>query len=409
MIKGEVIRSLDIFTLIGHEHTIMSDARHDLRGRVAMWVRLRTDHGEGWAEAALWGGTPETVATILTAELFPLVAGEDASKIHYLWDKLYQHTLYHGRRGAVIAAMSAIDVALWDLFARSCRQPLVNVLGRHSDAVLPYASAGFYAPGKSASDLASEFRRLRSEGFTAFKMKVGRQIRKWGNVWERPYAVTLEQDAERVFSVREAIGNNALLLIDANTEWDVKTSLRFLDMISDANVFFLEEPVGPDHYREAAELRARTATRIAGFETEYTRFAYRDLLASAALDVVQPDPCWCGGLSEARRIAAMASAWGVLCVPHSISSVVSFLVSAHLVGSLDNGFLVEWDATGSPWMDNFLSSGKLNPDGTMDIGGTPGWGDAPDLERVAEFGECSVTSLVANQSGSLSIPVTREL
>ncbi len=146
---------------------------------------------------------------------------------------------------------------------------------------------------------------------------------------------------------------------------------------------FLEEPVSSDHPRLAAELRRATNIRIAGFETEYGRFAYRDILAQDAIDVVQPDACWCGGISEARRIAAMASAYGRLCVPHSLSSVVSLHANAHLVGSLDNGFLVEWDASGNPLVDDYLSASDVLDDGWRMLPTGDGIGFVPDPEAFS--------------------------
>jgi L-alanine-DL-glutamate epimerase-like enolase superfamily enzyme len=373
------IEGVDIYTLRAVVDAF-SDARHNIDAREAMWIRLRTKKGfEGWGEAAVWGGPPSVTATILADELFPMIVGEDPTAIHFLWEKMYQRTAQHGRRGAVVAAMGALDIALWDLLARRCELPLVDLLGRHSDRVTPYASAGFYAAGKGLEALRAEYARLRDTGFRAFKMKVGRQERKWSAVWERPDTYSLDEDVERVFTVRQTIGADSLLMIDVNTEWDTVTAVRFLRAVEEACPFFIEEPVSADLYNHAVEIRSRTNTRVAGFETEYTRFAYRDLLATGALDVVQPDPCWCGGLTEARRIAAMASAYGKLCVPHSISSAMSFLISAQFVGSLDNGFLVEWDATGSPLMDDFLNASEsLNEDGTFSLPNRSGLGMDPE-------------------------------
>lgn len=376
--------SVDVYTL-NAPVPLFSDARHDVSEREVMWVRVRTADGlEGWGEAAVWGGPAEVTATILTAELAPMVIGENPNRIHYLWEKLYQHTAQHGRRGAVVAAMGSIDIALWDILGKRCGVSLATLLGRHADDVLPYASAGFYAPGKDLTALAAEYKQLRNRGFRAFKMKVGRQERQWSRVWERTGTVGIQDDVERVFAVREAIGPDALLMVDANTEWDLPTAVGFLREVESARLFFIEEPVSPDLPHQAAEIRRKTDVRVAGFETEYTRYAYRDLLAGGAVDVVQPDPCWCGGLSEARRIAALAAAYGRLCVPHSISSAFSFLISAQFVASLENGFLVEWDATGSPWMDRFLDSGQLTGDGRFVVPELPGHGFTPDLDALGE-------------------------
>lgn len=377
------IASADIFSLTALVPEF-SDARHNIKSRDAMWVRIKTADGlEGWGEAAVWGGPPSVTATILTEELFPLIAGEDPNAIHYLWEKMYQHTAQHGRRGALVAAMGSLDIALWDILARRAGQPLVNILGRQAGTVLPYASAGFYAPGKGLEELQAEYKRLKSYGFRAFKMKVGRQARDWSRVWERADTYTIAEDVERVFAVRDVVGGDAILLADANTEWDTPTTVSFLKQIEPANLFFFEEPVSADLYNQAAEIRAKATTRIAGFETEYTRYAYRELLTRGAVDVVQPDPCWCGGLSEARRIAAMASAWGRVCVPHSFSSALSLMTSCHFVASLDNGFLVEWDSSGNPWADQIIRAEEaLNPDGTLNVPSVPGIGFAPQMEQL---------------------------
>jgi D-galactarolactone cycloisomerase len=377
------ITGVEIYTL-SKEVPPFSDARHNITERVAMWVKVTSSEGlEGWGEAAMWGGPPLITATIIADELFPLIRGEDPTAIHYLWEKCYQQTAQHGRRGAVVAAMGALDIALWDILARRCGQPLVNILGRQADRVMPYASAGFYAVGKGLAELEAEYLRLYGAGFRAFKMKVGRQPRRWSRVWERPDTYRLDEDIERVFKVRETIGPDSVLLVDANTEWDTVITTQFLRAIESARPFFMEEPVSADLYNQAIEIRSRVNVRIAGFETEYARYAYRDLLSSGAVDVVQPDPCWCGGLSEARRIAAMASAWGRLAVPHSFSSALSLMISTHFVGSLDNGFLVEWDSTGNPWVDQIIRPEDwIGDDGMIAIPTSPGIGFSPNLDTL---------------------------
>jgi D-arabinonate dehydratase/D-galactarolactone cycloisomerase len=386
------IAAVDIYTLTAEVPTF-SDARHHIPAREAMWVRLRTESGQfGWGEAAVWGGPAQVSAEIIGTELFPMLAGQGSHAIHYLWEKMYQHTAQHGRRGAIVAAMGALDIALWDIMARRSQQPLVNILGRQSDRITPYASAGFYAVGKGIDELRAEYERLFGLGFRAFKMKVGRQVRRTSAVWERPDVYRLSEDIERVHAVREVIGDDALLLVDANTEWDVNTTVTFLKGIESANPFFMEEPVSADLFNQAVEIRRRTNVRIAGFETEYTRYAYRELLTQGAVDVVQPDPCWCGGLSEARRIAAMASAWGRVCVPHSFSSALSLLTNMQFVASLDNGFLVEWDSTGNPWVDQLISPVELIDDnGQVTISDEPGIGFDPDLSTLK--GDISVRTI----------------
>jgi D-arabinonate dehydratase/D-galactarolactone cycloisomerase len=380
---SDPIVGIDLYTL-NAEVPAFSDARHAITSREAMWVKVKAASGlEGWGEAAVWGGPAAVTASILLNELFPIVKGEDSTSIHYVWEKMYQHTAQHGRRGAIVAAMGALDIALWDIMARRANQPLVNILGRQSDTVTPYASAGFYSETKDLDGLRAEYTRLKGKGFRAFKMKVGRQKREWSKVWERPNVYTLDQDIERVFAVRETVGESAILLVDANTEWDTVTTTTFLREIESVRPFFMEEPVSADLFNQAVEVRQRTNVRIAGFETEYTRYAYRELLEAGAVDVVQPDPSWCGGLSEARRIAAMASAYGKLAVPHSFSSALSLLTSVQFVASMDNGFLVEWDSSGNPWVEQFLhAEDVLDEDGNLPVPGGPGIGFDPDIASL---------------------------
>jgi L-alanine-DL-glutamate epimerase-like enolase superfamily enzyme len=388
-LAGDRIVGLDIkFVQAGL--TGLYDARHDLEYWEAMWVCVRTADGlEGWGEAAYWGGPRDITAAILIKELFPLIDGEDPNKIHLLWDRMYHKSFQHGRGGAVLAAMGAIDNALWDILGKRCNLPVVDIFGRARDTFVPYATAGFYAKNKSVQDLQAEFRGLKAKGFRAFKMKVGRQRREWARHWPRPDVLTLEQDAERVLAVREAIGPDAYLMVDAQTEWDMHIAARFLKLVEPANLFFIEEPVSPDLAHQAAELRQHAGSvRIAGFETEYTRYAFRSLIVGNVVDIVQADPSWCGGLSEARRIAAMASAYGKLCVPHAFCSLPSLCAAAHLVCSIDNGFLVEWDSTGNPLIDQILPiESVINSDGEVPAPTTPGLGFTPDFEAMADYAQ----------------------
>jgi L-alanine-DL-glutamate epimerase-like enolase superfamily enzyme len=363
-----------------------ADARNVIDSREVLWIRVSLSDGVvGWGEGTIFGGPAEVAGSVLATDLASLVLGSRAHLIHQIWDRLYQTTLMHGRRGVVMVGISAIDVALWDALSRRAGLPLVDILGRYADRVRPYASAGFYGHGKDLDALRAEVRRIRAQGFGAMKMKVGRQARLWADIWDKGYPVSVAEDIERVRVVRDELGPDALLLVDANTEWDTRTATTFLQELEDADIFFLEEPVSSDHPQIAAELRRSTNVRIAGFETEYTRFAYRDILAQNAVDVVQPDACWCGGISEARRIAAMASAHGRLCVPHSLSSVMSLHVNAHLVASLDNGFLVEWDATGNPFVDDFLSPEDVLSDGWLTLPSESGIGFTPNVEAFESY------------------------
>jgi L-alanine-DL-glutamate epimerase-like enolase superfamily enzyme len=383
--KEPVVESIDVWAM---QASVLqfADARNVIDAREVLWLRVNFDDGSiGWGEGTIFGGSACVAGSVLVTDILPLILRHRAHLIHRHWDRIYQTTLMHGRRGLVMVALSALDVALWDALARRVGLPLVDLLGRYADRVMPYASAGFYGEGKDLQALREEVRRACASGFHAMKMKVGRQARLYADIWDKAYTTKVAEDVARVYAVRDELGPDRLLLIDANTEWDTAAAAAFLTAVEDADVFFLEEPVSPDHAHLAAELRRVTQVRIAGFETEYTRYAYRDILTQGAVDVVQPDACWCGGISEARRIAAMASAFGRLCVPHSLSSAVSLHANLQLVASLDNGFLVEWDQTGNPFVDDFVDPRRSLKDGWMTIPDEAGIGFTPQVDQFAQY------------------------
>jgi L-alanine-DL-glutamate epimerase-like enolase superfamily enzyme len=345
------------------------DSRELIDHRQALLVEVETDEGVvGLGESAVWGGPHISTMTVIEQELRPLVVGEDPLYIEGIWTKMYEQSMMHGRRGLVIAAMSGIDIALWDILGKVAGLPLFKLLGACRDSVRPYASHGFYKPSRTLDVLREEMEQLRKAGFTGFKMKVGRQ-RPIRHLRGADLCLTsFEEDCERIRTVRDAIGPDAVLIIDANNAWTEKTALRLLDEIDECEIFFLEEPVPTDDLQGSIRLTARAKTQIGGYESETSRYGFRELIDRRAVDIVQPDSCWTGGLSEARKIAAHASIHNMLCVPHSFSTAVAMVVNMHLVGSIQNGEFVEWDKNGNPFIDELLASPfELEPDGRLPI------------------------------------------
>ena len=363
------------------------DSRELITYRQALLVEVLTDEGiVGLGESAVWGGPHISTMTVIERELKPLVVGEDPRFIEGIWTKMYEQSVQHGRRGLLLAAMGGIDIALWDILGKIAGLPLVQLFGAYRDSVRPYASHGFYQESRTISVLQDEMKQLRKLGHTAFKMKVGRQN-------PIPYlkgadlcVTSLAEDYDRVRAVREAIGPSPELIIDANNAWTDKVALRVLDELHDANIFFLEEPLPTDDIEGSIRLCARSRTQIGGYETETSRFGFRDLIERRAIDVVQPDCCWTGGISEVRKIAALASMHNMLCVPHSFSSSVALMTNAHLVGSLANGEFVEWDRTKNPLVEELLTAPpKLTPNGRLMIPSGPGLGIELNRDTVERY------------------------
>jgi L-alanine-DL-glutamate epimerase-like enolase superfamily enzyme len=363
------------------------DSREFIEYRQALLVQIETDEGiVGLGESAVWGGPHSTTMSVIEHELRPLLIGEDPRFIEGLWAKMYEQSMMHGRRGLLLAAIGGIDIALWDIMGKLAGLPLYQLFGAYRDHVRPYASHGFYRSTRTLDVLTQEIAGLRERGFTGFKMKVGRQrpieYLKGADLCVTP----LSGDCERIFAVRSAIGPDANLMIDANSAWTEKIALRVLREVEAADVFFLEEPVPTDDIDSSIRLTERANTRIAGYETETSRFGFRQLIERRAVDVVQPDSCWTGGLSEARKVAAMAGAHHMLCVPHCFSTAVAMTSNMHLVGSIANGEFVEWDCNDNPLVDSLLTTPmRLDAGGLLRIPDGPGLGIELDEDVVERY------------------------
>jgi L-alanine-DL-glutamate epimerase-like enolase superfamily enzyme len=375
------------------------DSREFVGYRQALLVQVETDEGvTGLGESAVWGGPHSTTMSVIEHELRPLVIGEDPRFVEGIWTKMYEQSMMHGRRGLILAAMSGVDIALWDIVGKVAGLPLYQLFGAYRDRVRPYASHGFYKSTRTPDVLAAEVKGLRERGFTGFKMKVGRQ-RPIPYLKGADECVTsLAEDCARVHTVRDAIGPDPYLMIDANSAWTEKIALQALREVRDANVFFLEEPVPTDDMEASVRLTARAETQIAGYETETSRWGFRNIIERRAVDVVQPDSCWTGGLSEARKVATLAGAHHMLCVPHCFSTAVAMTSNMHLVGSIANGEFVEWDCNQNPLVDDLLATPmQLGADGLLAIPNGPGLGieldeDVVERHRVAAE---DVTSVLA--------------
>jgi D-arabinonate dehydratase len=288
-------------------------------------VKIMTDDGfEGIGEGFALGSLQST-AVIVEEILKPLLLGEDSTNIEGLWQKMYRGSFRMGRRGIVLAAMSAIDIALWDLLGKRAGLPVYKLLGGDKSIVRAYASAGYYQEGKGLSELAVEMDGYRKQGFQAVKMKVG--------------GASMSEDIARVKTARDALGADIKLAVDANNAWDYTTALKFANAIEAYDIFFLEEPLSTDDIQGSIKLARDTAIPIAGYETEYTRFGLRDLIVNDGVDIVQTDVIWSGGISEARKIGIMASAFGKECIPHFSAGIVSLTANLHFAASLSN---IKW-------------------------------------------------------------------
>jgi L-alanine-DL-glutamate epimerase-like enolase superfamily enzyme len=289
-------------------------------------VRIRASDGtEGLGYCYAVNSAGRLLAVAVTDLLAPRLIGQDSHRVEGLWREMYQDALLLGRTGGVMRALSALDIALWDLNARSAGLPLYRYLGAVSlDRVPAYASGGYYLPGKTIEDLAREMADHVAEGFKAVKMKVGLE--------------SVANERRRIAAVREAIGADVRLMLDANNAWkDLPTALEYVRCFEPFNPFWIEEPFSPDDIDNHARLAAATPVTVATGEVEAGRWRFKDLIAQKATTLLQTDATVCGGITEWRRIAALAASHGIMVEPHAWHDV-----HVHLVASTPNTTYVEW-------------------------------------------------------------------
>jgi L-alanine-DL-glutamate epimerase-like enolase superfamily enzyme len=320
------------------ERPIISGAGVNANRR-ALLVHVKTDMGiEGLGEAGVAGGPASSTIPVIEQELAPLLIGQDPFDVERLWQLMYLRSRQHGRSGIVMHAISGIDIALWDIIAKSLNQPLYKILGACRDRIPAYGSGGFYQEGKTNRDLADECRGFIEEGYRAVKIKTGR------NRINNPFA-SLEYAARNDFetlTLREEL--ERIRVVRASCNWDYKTAITMAKAMEPLGVTMLEEPLSPDDIDGTAQLAAATSIAIGGYETETGGlWAFRKYIDARAVDIVQVDLGRAGGITEGRRIAAYAYAHQLPFTPHVYTSAVIFAASLHFMASIPNAWWFEHD------------------------------------------------------------------
>ena len=268
-------------------------------------VEIFTDDGlVGIGNAAL---TPQVTKQVIDLHLKPLLIGKDPWDIEFLWQLMYRKTMAFGRRGLGMVAISAVDIALWDILGKSAKQPVYRLLGGRTKPRIPVYASRLYSV--ELSELAAEAKRYKAEGYKAMKLRFG-----WGPT---DGAAGMQRNLNLVRTVRETVGDGIDVMADAYMGWTLDYAKRMLPLLEPFQLRWLEEPVIPDDVHGYAELRSYGRIPIAGGEHEFTAYGFRDLLEARALDYIQFDTNRVGGLTQARKIAALAEAYSVPVIPHA--------------------------------------------------------------------------------------------
>jgi L-alanine-DL-glutamate epimerase-like enolase superfamily enzyme len=309
--------------------------------------------------------------------LEPLYRGERADEPERVSETLHQHTFWMGRGGSITHTISGVDIALWDLAGQIAGQPVGRLLGgRYRERVRPYASLLMDRP----EPLREHLLAIQAQGFRAFKMG-------WGPFGRVSHAL----DEAIVSAAREAVGSDALLMVDAGGSdafWPngYKWALRTTEMLAAYGVAWFEEPLKPDALDDYVALRRTARLPIAGGEVLTRRQSFQPWLDAGAFDIVQPDVTKVGGISEERRIGWMAQERGIRFVPHGWNTALGLAADLHLASAFPDTDLVEY-ITGSPYIDELTLDGfRLDDEGMLAIPDLPGLGVTLNPDAVARYG-----------------------
>jgi L-rhamnonate dehydratase len=316
-------------------------------------ILVAVDTDMGLTGYGVGGGGPASVH-VIRAVLRDLLVGENPENIDALWGRMYRATLPFGRKGLAIMAISGVDLALWDLRGKAAGQPVAMLLGGEIGREIPTYTTLLYA----------DLHNALARGQQAFKVHL-----KSFDGLDRPDDVVAH-----VAKVREEIGPDRMLMLDAFMNWDVETTLRVAEKLVSYKLAWLEEPLPPDDFTGYARLTRKCPILIAGGEHEYTAAGFAELIDRRLHQVLQPDVCWCGGMSELIQIYVMAKAAGLRVCPHRGAEPWAL----HAIASLDPDPLAE---SGRPWM-TWVGNQPEIIDGTVRLTDAPGFGVTIDETRL---------------------------
>ena len=340
------------------------------------WLVVEIFTGDGLVGIGNAALAPPITKQTIDLYLKPLLLGQNPWDIEFLWQHMYRKTMAFGRKGIGMVAISAVDIALWDLLGKSAKQPVFRLLGGRTKPRIPVYASRLYATG--LDDLAAEARHYKEQGFKAMKLRFG-----WGPV---DGASGMQRNIDLVRTVREAVGDGIDVMADAYMGWTLDYAKRMLPLLEPFHLHWLEEPVIPDDIHGYAELKSYGRVPIAGGEHEFTLAGFRDLLAIRALDYIQFDTNRVGGITQARKIAALAEAHGVPVIPHAGQMHNYHVVMASFNSPMAEYFPVVDVEVGNELFWYLFAGEPSAADGCIDLSDeVPGLGLTVQEDKLADF------------------------
>ncbi|MCK6263411.1 mandelate racemase/muconate lactonizing enzyme family protein [Vibrio sp. ZSDE26] len=352
-----------------------------VHNRSSMIIEIVTDEGVvGFGEALCHGlQSPHIAAAFVEHTFKPMLIGRSPFDVEVLWEEMYNVTRPYGG-GAAVNAISGVDIALWDVIGKALDKPIHQLIGgAFRKEVTPYAT-GFYriADAKYPEVSIEEAHRYVDSGFEAFKLKIGFGV---------------EEDIAFIRSIREAVGNDVKIMADANGAYNAAAARRIIKETEEYNLYFLEELLPPEDIVGYKEIKNLSKTYIAAGEQLFGKLGYRPWLEQRALDVIQPDLCSSGGITECKKIAAMAQANGTMMIPHVWGSGIGIAASLQFIASLPSSPLslnpiepmLEFDQSDHPFRKDLICDGIKMVNGKVQISTKPGIGVDVNVDIIKQY------------------------
>lgn len=385
-----IITKIHVYVLRSPLETPFAFSQGWVNQRCATLVEIETSEGiTGWGEAFSQGlEPPEISAAVITHALAPLIVGKNPLDCEVLWHEMYHRTRDYGRKGSVMAAISAIDMALWDIMGTYFHVPCSQLMGgSFRSSVEPYATGFYRIHGQGeATRLADEAIRHHSNGYRFMKVKLG---------------FGLDDDIAVMDAIRQALdGKDVTMMVDTNHGYGYREARKLGEYLSECNLRWYEEPLAPEDYKGYARLRGELNVAIAGGENEHGLYGFQQLFVHNAVDIAQPDLGSCGGLTALRHIITLAQAHGVSVNPHVWGSAVAQAASLQAIASVPHAHyqlfplepIFEFDQSDHPFRQDLVDHALVrNENGWLDIPIRPGLGLVINRDCLKHFTTASHT------------------
>jgi len=343
-------------------------------------VKVFTDEGlTGIGEATNWPGSPMVLAAC--EHVAKVVEGEDATRIDYIWTKLYRDMNYLGRAGPLMGAISAIDIALWDIAGKRAGMPVYDLLGGgYRKKIQLYANYWFLGGDGSPESYAQQAREMAAQGFTACKFdpcahvnyRYGDDLSDNGSLSEAQKQLALD----RLLAVSGALGPSFPIAVETHALLNAPTAVEMAHRIAakGINCMWYEEPAGPEFPDAIAEIKRQIPLPVCVGERLHSRYMCRPILDLHAADFLMPDVTRCGGISELKKIATLCECYNVPIAPHNPNGPISTIASAHVMAAVPNFFRQEFMMMDVPWRDTVLDKPLPVNDGYFHLSDAHGLG-----------------------------------